>query len=210
MVISVLTVFLTVKPSSEGVIFYKYTDKNGTVVFTQSIEGVPLEMRKSVEEVHLPGGDSKKAAKEEGLENDNRFTQGEIQTATQENMREAKARMILFIQDQRIVIIGYVVGIVAVFVLLSKMLKRFLGGFIVKVVMKFAIIIVLFSGVYLLYLSWLNKTVLNFNQGLSSSDHWTDQVTTPSMILNHTQEAADQFKDTSKARESLLNELDGG
>lgn len=194
--ISVLTFFLTLTPSSEGAVFYKYTDKNGTVVFTQSMEHVPLEMRTSVEEVHLQGADSSNGPKK-------------IQTAAQEHMRTGKIRIASFIQDQRIVIIAYVIGIVAVFVLLSKMLKRFVGGFVVKCVMKCAIMIVFFSGVYLLYLSWLNKTVLNFNQGPSAADHRA-KMTTPSVILNHTQEVVDQFNDASKTPEALLNEMDGG
>ncbi len=205
--------------------FYKYVDKNGTVVITQNLKDVPKNQREAMEEVNFAikgvseQGDEqiiKPSSKIRALGEEQKAVLKEF--ATEENIkavgeaavRQGKDLFASFFEDQKTVLIVYAVAGIAGFFIFSRLLRRFAGGFVTKIVMKFAVVIVIFSGVYLLYLSWLSKTVLNFNPSGDSSDkNLVDQITTPGEILKQTQGVVDQFNRSTKQREALLNGMDG-
>lgn len=185
--------------------FYKYVDKNGTVVITQNLNDVPKDQRETMEEVNF----EIKGAAEKASEQTTKPA-SEIATLGEEAVRQGKDVFASFIEDEQTSLIVYAVAGIAGFFIFSKLLKRFAGGFVTKIVMKFAVVIVIFSGIYLLYLSWLSKTVLNFNpSGDLSEKSLVDQMTTPGEILQQTQDVVDQFNGSTKQREALLNGMDG-
>ncbi len=53
------TVSISVGQTAEAATFYKYTDKNGTVVFTEDPNSIPPELRKSAERIDLPDSKEK-------------------------------------------------------------------------------------------------------------------------------------------------------
>lgn len=101
------------------------------------------------------------------------------------------------------------IGIVGFFIF-SKGLKYVVGGLAARIVMKLILVVALFGGVYLFYVSWLNDTILEVNQNPSTafSEHWPDQMTTPREILKKTEDIVDQFNQKAKERESLLKQMD--
>ncbi len=197
--------------------FYKYLDEKGTMVITQTLDEVPLEKRPSAETIHLPDGpmpnntraalETLQRAKPSDLNRN--ISQETIKAAGQETLKKGHALLNTFFEDQGTVLIAYFAGGLICFVLFSKILKRFVGSFVTQIVMKLAIVVVLFSGVYLLYLSWLNKTVLNFDQAAPavSREKWTEQLTTPQEILEKTEGVVEQFNQKVKEREALLSEI---
>lgn len=207
--------------SAKSETYYKYVDKNGTVVITQNWDDVPENQRKNVEEVHFSersrAEDKTRSSSEiEAVGKDEKavfkkmITEEKIKEVAEESLRQGKALFSFFIKDQKTILMAYAVAGIAGFFLFSKLLKRFVGGFVTKIVMKLAVVVVIFSGVYLLYLSWLSKTVLNFNQpGNLSEQNMADQITTPQEILQQTQEVVDQFNKNASQREALLNGMDG-
>lgn len=205
--------------------FYKYVDKNGTVVITQNLNDVPKDQREAMEEVNFEIKDAAEKASEQttkpaseigalGEEQKEALKEfvmeGNIKAVGEEAVRQGKDVFASFIEDEQTSLIVYAVAGIAGFFIFSKLLKRFAGGFVTKIVMKFAVVIVIFSGIYLLYLSWLSKTVLNFNpSGDLSEKSLVDQMTTPGEILQQTQDVVDQFNGSTKQREALLNGMDG-
>lgn len=202
--------------------FYKYVDKNGTVVITQNLNDVPKDQRDRMEEVQFSNANDVEAdgqgsfaggpvGKDEGLALKAIVNEENIKAVGEETVRQGKAVLSSFFEDQKTVLIVYAVAGIAGFFIFSKLLKRFAGGFVSKIVMKLAVVIVIFSGVYLLYLSWLSKTVLNFDQpGDISEQNLADRITTPQEILQKTQDVVDQFNNSAEKREAILNNMDGG
>ncbi len=216
--------FFSTQVLAQSETFYKYVDKNGTVVITQNLKDVPKDQRKTMEEVNFEIKDAAektseqttKPASEIGALGEEQkaalkefVTEENIKAVGAEAVRQGKELFASFIEDEKISLIVYVVVGIAGFFIFSKLLKRFTGGFVTKIVMKFAVVIVIFSGVYLLYLSWLSKTVLNFNpSGDLSEKSLVDQMTTPGEILQQTQDVVEQFNSRTKEREALLNGMD--
>ncbi|VAX27961.1 hypothetical protein MNBD_NITROSPIRAE01-1498 [hydrothermal vent metagenome] len=223
--ICLAVLFFSSQVLAQSEIFYKYVDKNGTVVITQSLKDVPKDQREKMEEVNFEIKDAaekiseqttKSASEVEALGEEQKealkefVTEENIKAVGAEAVRQGKDVFASFIEDQKTSLIVYVVAGIAGFFIFSKLLKRFTGGFVTKIVMKFAVVIVIFSGIYLLYLSWLSKTVLNFNpSGDLSEKSLVDQMTTPGEILQQTQDVVDQFNSNTKQREALLNGMDG-
>ncbi|GEM_PF-4716966 len=208
--IVLLLLFFSGLGLSQAETYYQYVDKNGTVVITQNRDDVPEDQRETMEEVHFsarPGvaDEERITALKEIVNEEN------IQAIGEKNLRRGKDWFSSFLGDRKILWIAYGVTGFAGFFLLSKLLKNMAGGFVSKIAIKISIIIVIFSGIYLLYLSWLNNTVLRFNQpGDFSEQGLADQITTPQEILEQTQEVVDQFNNNAAQRELILNGMDGG
>ncbi len=223
--IFVVLLFLVGQHAARSETYYKYVDESGTVVITQTLLDVPLDQREKMEEVNFAIEGSAKKAAEQGMEHTSKMgalaeeqkavlkemiNEGNIKAVGEEAVRQGKDLFASFIEDQKTALIVYAVAGLAGFFMISKLMKRFVGGFVTKIVMKLAVVVVIFSGVYLLYLSWLSKSVLNFNpSGDSSEKNRVHQITTPREILEQTQDVVDQFNNRAAKREALLNGMDG-
>jgi len=221
-VLTLLTaLFLVRLQSVKAETYYKYVAENGTVVITQNWDDVPKDQREKAEEVHFEArpdvtDEAQPSAKTEAAGKDNAralkeiVNEEKIKAVGEETLYRGKTLLRSFFNDQKTLLIAYGLSGITAFFLFSKLLKRFAGGFVAKIVMKISIIVVIFSGVYLLYLSWLNKTVLNFNQSEDfSGQNLADQITTPGEILQQTQDVVDQFNENATQREAILNGMDG-
>ncbi len=213
-------VFATTAFSQETT-FYKYTNAQGTVVITQSLQEIPPEKRETAETIQFseitpkpPSDESDKILPENPLNQPlplaEGFSEDQIKAAGEEAFIQGQRMLTRFFKDQHLLLGAYIVGGVIGFWMFSKLLKRLAGGFVTRIVMKLCMVVVLFSGIYLLYLSWLNKNVLNFNQAPStvSNDGLIEQITTPSEILEKTEDVVEQFNQKTKEREALLNGMD--
>lgn len=216
--ISVL--FFASEISVQSETYYRYVDENGTVVITQGLEDVPEDQRKYVKEVRFPKQveveSAGKAATENKVGQKQKTALKEIVDAEkikavgEEAARQGKVLFSSFIEDQKMLLVVYTVAGIVGFFLFSKLLKRFVGSSASKIVMKIAVAVAIFSGVYLVYLSWLNKSVLNFNQPEDlSAQTLADRITTPKEILQQTQRVVDQFNKNTRQRETILNGMDG-
>lgn len=212
--------FFASEISVQSETYYRYVDENGTVVITQGLDDVPKDQRKHVEEVRFP-----KQTKMEG--EDKVFTENKVEQKQEtdlkeivdkekikavgkETVRQGKALFSSFIEDQKMLLLVYTVAGIVGFFLFSKLLKWVFGSFVSKIVVKIAVVVAIFSGVYLVYLSWLNKSVLNFDQpGNLSAQTLADQITMPQEILQQTQKVVDQFNKNTRQREAILNGMDG-
>ncbi|MFQ5730181.1 MAG: DUF4124 domain-containing protein [Waddliaceae bacterium] len=202
----VATTLLLAKFSVDAATFYKYTDKNGTVVFTEVFEQIPFDLRDSAKKMTMADeGLEKKSTPLISEDITNRIKNNQL---GEKHIRQGREVLSSFLKDQKYLVIGYIVGGILLFIVLTSILKRFVSGFLSKIVIHFAIVVVLFSGGYLFYLSWLNETVLGFGQDSSSSTALTDRITTPKEILEKTQLTVDQLNASSEAREKMLEELD--
>ncbi len=215
--ITAIALLLLSSPLLQAETIYKYTNKNGTVVFTKILEEVPIEQREKVEEVVLSDENTEALleAKEELIPEEpfipkEALTKEKLREIGTEKIRQGKETFASFFEDQQTLFIGYIIGGIIAFFIFSKILKRFVGGFVTMILVKLAIVVVLFCGVYIFYLSWLNKSVLNFDQVQDISEGtWTEQMTTPAEILEKSQDVVDQFNQKAKERETLLNGMGG-
>ncbi len=136
------TVSISVGQTAEAATFYKYTDKKGTVVFTEDPNSIPPELRKSAERIDLP--DSKE--KSENIVSGRK----DNETQVEKQIRRGGDYISPYLKDQRFLVGGYVVGGILLYFTFSLILKRFIGSFLSRILLKLFLMAALGSGAYIL------------------------------------------------------------
>ncbi len=121
------TVSISVGQTAEAATFYKYTDKKGTVVFTEDPNSIPSELKKSAERIDLP--DSKE--KSENIVSGRK----DKETQVEKQIRKGRDFISPYLKDQRFLVGGYVVGGILLYFTFSFILKRFIGSFLSRILL---------------------------------------------------------------------------
>ena len=194
----------------EAATFYKYIDHNQTVVLTDRLHEVPFEFRKDVQEIVLPDVPREKKQVpplQVPPDIDELPPRIENKERNENQLRAGKVRLASFIMDRKFLMLGYCAGAIALWAVLLFFLKKFVGGLAAKIVMNLLFTAVLFSGAYLIYLSWLNKTILPSGQVGVKNEEGMDRLTTPKDLADHTQKIVEQLNRNTRAKEDALNEI---
>ncbi len=198
------TVSISVGQTAEAATFYKYTDKKGTVVFTEDPNSIPPELRKSAERIDLP--DSKE--KSENIVSGRK----DNETQVEKQIRRGRDYISPYLKDQRFLVGGYVVGGILLYLTFSFILKRFIGSFLSRILLKLILMAALGSGAYILYMSWLSRNILdmggNSTKGAFNQIKSGNIITTPGQIVDRTKEIVDQLNSKIEEQEDVIKDLD--
>lgn len=192
--------------SVEGAVFFKYTDKNGTVVFTEALSEIPANFRKDAEEIVIPD----KAPPNSSAPFHENVTGKGIQKRQVTAYLERREKEVFgsFLREKKFFVLAYLIGSVLLIAILSSIVKKIFGSTVIKMFLHLAFVAALFGGGYLLYLSWVDKTYLSLDQNGDEGLTWVEQVVTPKKILEKTKKTVDQLNAKSKAHQKRLEALD--
>ena len=218
---------------AEGATFYKYTDEKGTIVFTQNPNKIPSDYRKNAKKIELPDkkkvqGDAqhkrknKVIRKSENIENEgknrglekvrNILNKTIRKTIDKRWVRSRRENVLSFFQNQRYLAAGYVVGGAILFFIFSLILKKFIGSFASRLILKLLLMVALTAGAYIFYMSWLSKNILFLDRPMdlsrkSNSKIGGNKIFTPKDIIDRTKEAVNEINVRTKKQEKILEEL---
>ncbi len=193
---------------AEAATFYKYMDEKGTLVLTDRLEEVPSAFRKKIEKIELPDGVTQEMKDPLPLEEIEEKIK-DVPLIAEEKIRVARTGLSSFLEDRKRMLMAY--GLVAIvsWMVLFFLLKRIVGGLAAKIVLNLAVMAILFSGAYLIYLSWLNKTILNFNPVGTEDKSIMEQLTAPQDLIDQTQTVVDQLNTKTDMHQGRLREIEG-
>jgi len=218
---------------AEGATFYKYTDKKGTLVITKDPNKVPPNYRESAKKIELPDekkiqgdiqhkGKNKVMGKNENIENNgknkglgkarNILNKIKNKTLNKRWVRSSRENVLSFFQNQKYLAAGYVVGGAILFFIFSLILKKFIGSFAFRLLLKLLLMVALAAGAYIFYMSWLSKNILFLDQPMdlsrgSNSKIGGNKIFTPKDIIDRTKEAVNEINARTKKQEKILEEL---
>ncbi len=194
--------------------FYKYLDHNGTLVFTEDLSTVPTELMDKVEKITLPGNRSGKTSDDNSDEGNVSSVLESVKNPEQllslgeKQVQKGKAALTSFLKDEIVLLSGYVITGIILFVFLSRLLKNLGGGLLKKIIFKMVFVTALFCGAYYWYLSYMNKNILNFGPGGTGRTGASSELTTPAEMLKKTQDIIDQVNARTKQKQELLDNLE--
>lgn len=193
----------------EAATAYRYTDKKGTVVFTDDLKKIPPDFRKDAKRIDLP--EPEESQKPEGTPR-KIFKKIKEKAAEKKLIQKGRKFLSTLLKDQRFWMAGFIAGGIILFFIASYFLKRLVGSFVSRVLIRLFLVVALASGVYVLYLSWISKKIFSFNEQISGSKPGSNKkglgkIVTPGDIIEKAKEAVDQINATIKNKEKKLEEI---
>lgn len=202
-----------------GAVYYKYTDKKGTVHFVQEPGQIPPAFRKAAKKINMPdrpegrgtAGQSKLTEMKD--EAARLLSRVEGQKLAEGQLHKGRELLASFLRDQKYIVAGYAAGGLVLFIILSMVMKRFVGKFMFRILMRVGLIVVLMAGGYLFYMSWLSRNVLSVDpqaagSGGPGAQKGEARLLTPAEIMQRTRAAASQMDARTRKQEQALKELE--
>jgi len=134
------------------------------------------------------------------------------ETQVEKQIRSGRDYISTYLKDQRFLVGGYVVGGILLYLTFSFILKRFIGSFLSRILLKLILMAALGSGAYILYMSWLSRNILdmggNSTKGAFNQIKNGNIITTPGQLVDRTKEIVDQLKSRIEEQEDVIKDLD--
>jgi len=205
-IVIMIFLFSNSKTSGHAADFYKYLDQNGTLVFTEDLSTIPAELRDKVGKITMPGDTSDARDEPQILKN---FTDTEqIKKTGKKQLRKGRVALKSFLEDEKVLLGGYAITGIILFLFLSKMFGNLGANLLKKIIFKIVFVTALFCGAYFWYLSYLNKNVLNFDPSGTGGKGASSKLTTPAEMLKKTKDIIDQVNTRTEKKQKLLDSLE--
>ncbi|MBU2552744.1 MAG: DUF4124 domain-containing protein [Proteobacteria bacterium] len=193
---------------------YKYKDKKGTTHFVQDPGQIPKDHQGPVETMVM---EERKTSPTQVVDQIKRKAE-QVASPRIGRVRDALAS---FLQTQKAVVVGYVFAGVILFYFLSRLLKRFQGGFMFRILVRVGLAMVLMAGAYTIYSMWLSKQISGLGLPVagggaagatagtrSGSGKSLPNLMTPADLIRVSKEVAAQMNAHTRTQQKMLDELD--